>query len=57
MKKWLKSRSYSLKLASFFLMMLLPIALYYAAQANGSFWSILLLGLFSAASLLLILLG
>ena len=57
MKKWLKSRSYSLKLASFFLMMLLPIALYYAAQADGSFWSILLLGLFSAASLLLILLG
>ena len=57
MKDWLKTHTYSLRLTSFTLMLLVPIALYAAARAgtNPLIWLLLLL--FAACNALLILLG
>lgn len=57
MKKRLKSKAYPLRLAAFSLMMLVPIALFFTAQAGSNFWAGVLLGLIAAASVLLILIG
>ena len=57
MKKRLKSKAFPLRLAAFSLMMLVPIALFFTAQAGSNFWAGVLLGLIAAASVLLILIG
>lgn len=57
MHKRLKSNAFSLRLAAFTLMMLLPIALFFAAQSGASSLTWLLLALVSTANLLLILAG
>lgn len=54
MNDWLKKHAFQLRVGSFALMMALPIGLYFTARAGAATLTWLLLGLYAAASLLVI---